>query len=63
MTRKDKELQVSKCIQAIREIQSIRSFTVSLGDDISDALDVLDSQVEEKLQELLNREYLFQKES
>ena len=49
MTKEEKKLQVKKCIQLIREVQNQRVYSRSLGDDISDALDNLDTQLERKL--------------
>ena len=49
MNKEEKKLQVKKCIQLIREVQTQRVYSRSLGDDISDMLDNLDSQLERKL--------------
>ena len=49
MNKEEKKSQVKKCIQLIREVQTQRVYSRSLGDDISDMLDNLDSQLERKL--------------
>jgi len=49
MSKEEKKLQVKKCIQLIREVQNQRVYSRSLGDDISDMLDNLDTQLERKL--------------
>ena len=49
MSKEEKKLQVKKCIQLIREVQNQRVYSRSLGDDISDALDNLDTQLERKI--------------
>ena len=49
MSKEEKKLQVKKCIQLIREVQNQRVYSRSLGDDISDMLDNLDTQLERKI--------------
>ena len=49
MNKEEKKSQVKKCIQLIREVQTQRVYSRSLGDDISDMLDNLDTQLERKL--------------
>jgi len=49
MSKEEKKLQVKKCIQLIREVQNQKVYFRSLGDDISDMLDNLDTQLERKL--------------
>ncbi len=47
------ESQMEICTQIIREIVSLRTYARTLGDDVLDAIDDLDTQVEKKIKYLI----------
>jgi len=52
-TKSYTEEQMESCTQIIRELVSLRIFARTLGDDILNAIDDVDAQVEKKIKYLI----------
>ena len=54
MNERDKQtqFQVTDCVHAIRELQSLKDVCRTLGDDILNALDEADNLIEKKLRDI-----------
>ena len=49
---KQKQFEVTDCVHAIRELQSLKAVCRTLGDDVLNALDDADNIIEKKLREI-----------
>ena len=52
MTRHDKIISIEKLVAIIRDVESLRMHSRSLGDDIIDALDNVEIEAQAKLKEI-----------
>jgi len=48
---------IHKCTQLIREIESMKTYARTLGDDVLNAIDDLDTQIEKKIEYLVKHTY------